>query len=159
MRKFLSRPGIPPAAAGLAILLQAIMARIILQADEGHVYVLGHALNWACSFHERFGLPCPTCGLTRSVVLTLHGQVERAWRIAPGGPALTLGVLFVAAGVLTLAAVQFWLSSRPVDGNRWLEQKIKMGLQSGALAWASVSIVVWLTGWAGQFSAALRAVQ
>jgi hypothetical protein len=157
MRKFLSRPGMPPAAAGLAILLQAMMARIILQADEARVYVFGHPLNWVCSFHERFGLPCPTCGLTRSVVLTLHGQVERAWRIAPGGPALTLGVLFVAAGVLMLAAVQLWTAGRPGNTN-WLERRIKMGLQNSTLAWASVSIVVWLIGWAGQFSAALRAV-
>jgi len=157
MRKFLSRPGMPPAAAGLAILLHALMARIVLQADEARVYVLGHPLNWVCSFHERFGLPCPTCGMTRSVVLTLHGEVERAWRIAPGGPAFTLGVLFVAAGVLVLAAAQFWTANRPGNTN-WLERRIKMGLQNSTLAWASVSIVVWLTGWAGQFSAALRTV-
>jgi hypothetical protein len=157
MGKFLSRPGMPPAAAGLAILLQALVARIILQADEARVYVLGHPFNWVCSFHERFGLPCPTCGMTRSVVLTLHGQVERAWRMAPGGAALTLGVLFVAAGVLVLAAVQLWTASRP-GNTSWLEHRIRMGLQNSTLAWASVSIVVWLTGWAGQFSAALRAV-
>jgi hypothetical protein len=148
MRKFLSRRGVPPAAAGLAILVQALVARMVLQADEVRVYFLGQPLNWACSFHERFGLPCPTCGLTRSVVLTLHGQVERAWRIAPGGPAFALGVLFTAAGLLLLAAAQ----SQP------LERKIKLGLQNGALAWAGVSLVIWLAGWAGQFSSALRAV-
>jgi Protein of unknown function (DUF2752) len=158
MRKLLSRPGMPPAVAGLAILLQAAVARIMLQADESRVYFLGHPLNWACSFYERFGLPCPTCGMTRSVVLALHGQWERAWRLAPGGPAFTLGVLFVAAGVLILAAAQFWLANRSVDRTIWLEHKIKLGLRSGALAWAAVSIVVWLTGWAGQFSFALRAV-
>jgi hypothetical protein len=158
MRRFLSRPGIPPAAAGLAILLDAAMARILLQADEARVYFLGHPLNWACSFHARFGLPCPTCGLTRSVILTLHGQVARAWRMAPGGPALTLGVLFAAAGVLILAGVQFWTANRPANRSRWLEQRFKMGLKAGTLAWASVSIVVWLAGWATQFSAALRAV-
>lgn len=157
MRRFLSRPGMPPAVAGLAILLQAAMARITLQADEARVYVLGHPLNWACSFHERFGLPCPTCGLTRSVILTLHGQLARAWHIAPGGPALTLGVLFVAVGVVLLAGVESWSANRPADG-RWLEQRFKLGLQTGALTWASVSTVVWLTGWAAQFSAALRAV-
>jgi len=158
MRKFLSRPGMAPAAAGLAILLQAAVARIFLQADEARVYFLGHPLNWACSFHARFGLPCPTCGLTRSVILTLHGQVERAWHLAPGGPALALGVLFVAAGVLLLAGVEFGMANRSAQSSSWLEHKIKTGLQTSTLAWASISIVVWLTGWATQFSAALRAV-
>ena len=158
MKRFLSRPGMPPTAAGLAILLEAALARIILQADEARVYVLGHPLNWACSFHERFGLPCPTCGLTRSVILTLHGQLERAWRIAPGGPALALGVLFVATGLLIPAAVEFCTANRDANGRRWLEHRIKLGLQTSTLAWASAAIVVWLTGWAEQFSSALRAV-
>jgi hypothetical protein len=157
MRRFLSRPGMPPAVAGFAILLQAALARVLLQADEARVYLLGHPLNWACSFHEHFGLPCPTCGLTRSVILTLHGQLQRAWRMAPGGPALTLGILFVAAGVLLLAGVELWSYSRSTNA-RWLEHRIKMGLQAGALGYAGVSTVVWLTGWAAQFSAALRAV-
>jgi hypothetical protein len=142
-----------PAAAGLAILLEAGLARVVFQADEARVYALGRPLNWACSFRERFGLPCPTCGLTRSMILTLHGQLERAWRIAPGGPALALGVLFAAAGLLILAAAELWTANRS-----GLDQRMKLGLQTGTLAWASVSIVVWLAGWAAQFSAALRAV-
>jgi hypothetical protein len=147
----------PAAAAGLTIFLQAAVARFLLQADEARVYFLGHPLRWACSFYERYGLPCPTCGLTRSVILTLHGQLDRAWKIAPGGPALTLGVLFVAAGLLVLAGAAFWSANRTGDG-RWLEQRIKMGLQTGALGWAGVSTVVWLTAWASQFSAAIRAM-
>jgi hypothetical protein len=69
-----------------------------------------------------------------------------------------MGVLFVAISLSILAAAEFWPANRPADGSRWLERKIKMGLQSGTLAWAGVSIVVWLTGWATQFSTALRAV-
>ncbi|HUI79224.1 MAG TPA: DUF2752 domain-containing protein [Bryobacteraceae bacterium] len=157
MRKLLSRPGTAPAAAGLAILLQAAIARMILAADETRVYFLGHPLNWECSLRAHYGLPCPTCGLTRSVILTLHGHLARAWHLAPGGPALTLGVLLAAAGVLILAAAQF-LSANRTHGNRWLEQRIKLTLQSGTIVWASVSIVIWLAGWAGQFSSALQAV-
>lgn len=158
MRKLMSRQGMAPGAAGLAILLQAALARIVLRADETRVYFLEHPLNWVCALRERFGLPCPTCGLTRSVILTLHGQLGRAWHIAPGGPALTLGVLFVAGGILVLAAVELSAANRQDDGRRRLEEKIKIGLQSGALAWAGVSTVVWLAGWAAQFSAALRAM-
>ena len=157
MKRFLSRPGIPPAVAGLTILFQAVLARIVLLADETRVYALGHPLQWACSFHQRFGLPCPTCGLTRSLVLTLHGQLARAWRVAPGGPALTLGVLFVAVGLLILAAVEFRSAERPFDKRR-TERTIRKGLEGGTLAWAGISTMVWLAGWVIQFSFALRAM-
>ena len=157
MRKLLSRPGMAPAVAGLAILVQAVLARVLLQADETRVYVLGHALDWVCALRARFGLPCPTCGLTRSVILTLHGQVSRAWHVAPGGPPLTLGVLLVALGILALAAVELSSNRAAGDGN-WLEKRMKTGLQTGALAWAGISTVVWLAGWVSQFSAALQAM-
>lgn len=155
MERVLSRTGISAAAAGLVILFDAAVARVIFQADETRVYLLGHPLNWECSFHAHTGLPCPTCGLTRSVILTLHGHLERAWHVAPGGPALALALLLAAAGMLIVATLQ--LGSPKEWGNRWPEQKITIGLQSGTIACASISIAIWLAGWVDQFSHALRA--
>ena len=85
--------------------------------------------------------------------------METVWSrrpIAPGGPALTLAVLLAAAGLFLLGAVQFTGNNR-TPRLRW-EQKIKLGLQTGTIAWAGISIAVWLIGWAEQFSLALRAV-
>ena len=157
MRNQLSRPGVAAAVAGLAILLDAAMARFLLAADEAQVYVLGHPLHWVCGFYARFGLPCPTCGLTRSVILSLHGEIARAWRVAPGGPAFTLGVLVAAVGLLMLAAAELWSTQKRAENWR-LEPGIKRALATGTIAWACVSIAIWLAGWAGQFSTALRAV-
>ena len=88
-------------AAGVLILLDAIAARVVLTADEACVYVFGHAIAWECAW-RRAGLPCPTCGMTRSVVMALHGEIGRAWHVAPGGPVLAAGLLAVAAALLGL---------------------------------------------------------
>src|ERR1700757_4851639 len=157
MGRVLSRTGIPAAAAGIAILFDVAMARAIFAADETRVYLLGHPLNWECSFHAHTGLPCPTCGLTRSLILTLHGHLERAWHVAPGGPALALAVLLAAVGLLVLAAAQLW-PAKLRGGSRWLEENASIGLRTGTIACASISIAIWLAGWVEQFSHTLWAV-
>jgi len=44
-----------------------------------------------CLFHRLLGLPCPTCGLTRSWSALLHGQPGAALRFHLFGPALLAG--------------------------------------------------------------------
>lgn len=41
-------------------------------------------LPWpSCVFHDITGLPCLTCGATRSAIAFLHGQFFTAWRWNP----------------------------------------------------------------------------
>jgi hypothetical protein len=145
MAQSLSRPGAAPTAVGLFILLQMTAGRLLLDADELRVYVLGHPINWTCALKARFGLPCPTCGLTRSVVLSLHGEIARAWNMAPGGPVAVLGCLAFAIALLFLNGVM----------PRYRE-RMKAAIRSGALAYAALAATVWIAGWAAQFTAALR---
>jgi len=145
MAQSLSRPGAAPTAVGLFILLQMAAGRLLLDADELRVYVLGHPINWACALKARFGLPCPTCGLTRSIVLSLHGEIARAWNVAPGGPVAVLGCLALAIALLLLNGV----APR-------LRERMKTAIRSGALAYAAIAATVWIAGWAAQFTAALR---
>src|SRR2546430_2601175 len=83
-------------AAGLVIWLDAVIAALVLRADESRVYVLGHPIAWVCALRSQYHLPCPTCGLTRSLVLSLHGELGRAWNIAPAGPVALFGLLAFA---------------------------------------------------------------
>lgn len=57
------------------------------------VSLLGHGL---CPSRELLGLPCPGCGLTRSILLILRGQWAESWRLQPFGYAwLALAVVFI----------------------------------------------------------------
>lgn len=38
-----------------------------------------------CIFKARWGIPCPGCGLTRSVLLILQGRFAEAWAMHPFG--------------------------------------------------------------------------
>ena len=145
-----SRPGLAPAAAGLAIMLDAALAWLVLRADEARVYVLGRPIGWVCGLRSRLGLPCPTCGMTRSLVLSLHGEVERAWHVAPAGPVALFGLLALSGALLVLGCSQLL-------GTRELELRAKSWIQRGALVYAGAAIMVWLGGWAMSFSAALHA--
>lgn len=49
-----------------------------------------------CTIYNLTGLPCPGCGITRSVVCAAHGQATQAFRFHPLGP-----LVFAALVVLT----------------------------------------------------------
>lgn len=61
------------------------------------------SLGWGipCFFHRFTGLPCPGCGLTRSVLALLHGHVHEAFLLHPFGPlALLVLVMSLATAVM-----------------------------------------------------------
>lgn len=51
-----------------------------------------------CSFLRVTGLPCPGCGLTRSVVAAFRGDLATAWALNPLG--ILFALLFLLLGVL-----------------------------------------------------------
>lgn len=70
-----------------------------------------------CPFRLLTGIPCPTCGMTRSWVHTAHGQWAEAVSQHPLGPAVMLLVL-VATVVLAahLVTRRWWLPPRLLTG-------------------------------------------
>lgn len=90
-----------------------------------------------CIFKIMSGIPCPGCGLTRSVVLLMHGDVSGSLFFHP------LGVVFVL-GAMVLAAVDlfgWWRSRRagraPLSPS-WLLDRIA---QTPA-AWVLVGVLM-----------------
>jgi hypothetical protein len=98
-----ARPGFASAAVGVLLLAQMAASRILLRATASGVALLGDSLSGECLFRRLTGRPCPTCGMTRSIVLTLNGQIGAAWRVNFAGPAWVLAVSTVAFGLLWLA--------------------------------------------------------
>jgi hypothetical protein len=148
-----ARPGFPALVIGCVTLADALAARWLLRADEEHVFVLGRPIEWVCALRSRFGLPCPTCGLTRSVVMSLHGEFARAWRMAPVGPVAVIGLLAFAIAMLALAWLQWtrpWLKTP-----KW-EVRARVCIRRGVAIYAVVALVAWLGGWAVSFRAAMQ---
>jgi len=145
-----SRPGVAPAATAAAILAQCVAGRLLLDADEARVYLLGRPIAVECALRRQYGLPCPTCGITRSLVLSLHGDLGAAWRMAPVGPVAIFGLLTFCAALLVLAAIEWNRAGRRAG-------EVKTWIRRGTLAWAGASVMVWIGGWAATFLAAWHA--
>jgi hypothetical protein len=109
--------------AGLALLAAALLPAARL--DRSPV---------VCPFRRLTGLPCPTCGLTRSWVALLHGRLGESVSLHPFGPLTAAAAALFASGVdkrsPTLAAR---LRSGPMLG-------------AAAAAWLAVWLVRLRTG-------------
>jgi hypothetical protein len=82
------------------------------------------------------------------VVLTLHGHVLQAWKLAPGGAVAVAGGLAFAAGLLALAGLRAAGSSAA--------GAFQARLRTSALAGTAIILIVWLGGWAVEFAGALH---
>jgi hypothetical protein len=98
-----ARPGIASAAVGMLLLAQIAAAALLLRASQDGVWLLGHPIGGVCLFRRLTGLPCPACGMTRSIVLTLNGHLGAALRLNLAGPVWVLAVATIAAALLWLA--------------------------------------------------------
>jgi Protein of unknown function (DUF2752) len=145
-----ARPGFPAFIIGCVTLADLATGRALLRADEARVYLAGRPLDFQCAFRAATGLPCPTCGLTRSAVMSLHAEFARAWSMAPGGPVAVAGVAAFAMAMVVLAFVQWvGVEDRTAFVRRWIRR--------GALAYGAAATIVWLGGWIVNLEAALAA--
>jgi hypothetical protein len=103
-----------------------------------------------CIFKLMSGLPCPGCGLTRSVVLLMHGDVAGSLYYHP------LGLLFVAGAILlaVVDAYGWWQARRDGEAPRspgWLLERLSQTpapwvLIAGMLALYLVRLPLYLLG-------------
>jgi hypothetical protein len=145
-----SRAGFPAFAVAFVTFADLAAARALLRADEARVYFAGRALDLQCAFREATGLPCPTCGLSRSIVMSLHGEFARAWKMAPAGPVAVAGVALFAAALLVYALLH-------ARGGAPRISAMRLWVRRGALAYAAAIVAIWAGGWWNAFTAALHA--
>jgi Protein of unknown function (DUF2752) len=89
-----------------------------------------------CLFKEATGLPCPSCGATRSLLFLFHGQVVAAFMTNPLGPLLALSVTIVPLWIaVDVARRKESFYRRYV----WVEQ---LFIQSKWLTAVAVTVVV-----------------
>lgn len=75
-----------------------------------------------CAFKTITGLPCPTCGLTRTVIALSRGDLERGLFLNPlAAMACGFGLLYLvyAAAVLALRLPRFRPTVSSAGAQRW----------------------------------------
>lgn len=81
------------AAVPAAVLI--LLAVLVPPPVRGGTSLLG--LPPLCIFRNLTGLPCPGCGITRSVVCCAHGHWSDALRYHPLGPAVLIALVSLVA--------------------------------------------------------------
>lgn len=88
-----------------------------------------------CVLKRTTGIPCPSCGSTRSMLSLLHGDIVRAWLWNPFG-------FFILGGLLV---VPFWLTHDVIRKQRTLMaayQNMEKIVKQKMIAWPLVIIVL-----------------
>lgn len=73
-----------------------------------------------CSFHESTGLPCPGCGLTRSVTSIFHAEWGLAWRYNPFGYGFAAVFVVLAAFAFVPKSVRMRWREKPPIPDKWI---------------------------------------
>ena len=80
--------------------------------------LVAHARGYGvCLFKTIFGIDCPACGITRSVMAMFNGSMTEAFRFHPAGP-VVLGIV----GIITLY-LAIVLFTKHKGMNWWKEVK------------------------------------
>jgi hypothetical protein len=146
LTKWANRAGSAPGLVGALLLVQLAFVRALASATPERAYLFGRELHWDCWFKQHFGFPCPTCGMTRSVLLTLHGQFNEAARLNPAGLLLVFGVVLLG---LALIFLMFYRARRTSLDAGVVHRRIRLT----ASAYGSLLVVVLFAHWLAEIAA------
>jgi hypothetical protein len=95
-----------------------------------------------CPFRALTGLPCPGCGLTRSWVYLMHGDIGSSLANNWFGPVLILAVV-----VLAVVSVRSRLGGkRPADLDKLVKSKVVLGLFALFITYGAMRLILTMTG-------------
>jgi len=76
-------------------------ALLVEPRPDNWVYLFGQQLGDTCAMIQLFGVPCPSCGMTRSFAWAARFQGVSSWLYNPAG--LTMFLSITGAGLLGAA--------------------------------------------------------
>ncbi len=127
--------------AGVFFTAMAVLFAVFALVSAGIVNFTGHI---PCGFKQKYNLPCPTCGMTTSVVAFMQGKVLEAFYIQPAAALLCIigGILTFLAFIAAVFGVYF-----PFVNRFFTAIKIRY--------WVAVLIIIIAVGWAITLARAL----
>ncbi|HEY1381101.1 MAG TPA: DUF2752 domain-containing protein [Gemmataceae bacterium] len=123
-------------AAGLVVLF-AVAAWLDPYGPDGLPRAMGTHTQLGlpeCNFLRLTGLPCPSCGMTTSFALLMHGDVLSSLRVNPVGTLLALTLLAAIPWSLVGAVRGRWLWVRTLEP--WLLKAVIVFTGLALLRWA-----------------------
>jgi hypothetical protein len=91
----------------LAACASIVLAALLLEPSGDFVRVGPWTLPSVCTFRQMTGVPCPGCGLTRSIVAAVHGDWSASYSYH------RLGLVFVLYLAMQTAYRLTWLAVEP----------------------------------------------
>ena len=134
----LSRESLKTGLGGLALLASLALARGLAGATPAAVHVAGSEMPVVCPSRLLFGVTCPGCGMTRSVLLTLGGDLRGALTVNPAGPVLVATLILLAAQLLFAARVN--------EGGTPAKRRLLSWASLYGVVVASVMLIQWAGG-------------
>lgn len=129
-----------------AIVCLGIIVFFTVFALAGHYKIdMGLFLGY-CGFKQRYGLPCPTCGMTTATLAFAQGRIIEAFYIQPACGFLCCVMVLVA--ILTFIIAVFGVYFRFIE--RFFNE-VKLWYMIVAL------VIIIAAGWAVTFTRALAA--
>jgi hypothetical protein len=76
----------------LVVGLLSVLVSVVFypSEDPNWTMILGRQFGGECGFQMAFGLPCPSCGMTRSWVWLVRGEIGKAFAYNAAGAMLLL---------------------------------------------------------------------
>lgn len=109
-----------------------VFSRLVEFSPDGGIELAGRQLGAACLFQGWTNVPCPFCGLSRSMVALAHGGLRQAFSCHPLGPFVaTLFIAFVIATVIST-----WHKNRPIIETRAFSRIILILVVASLSLWA-----------------------
>jgi hypothetical protein len=142
-------PWVRGSLLGLALALVAVFVVAVwidpYNADGSPMTMASHTKLGLppCTFYLTTGLPCPSCGMTTSFALLMHGDVKNSLRANAIGTLLAGFCLLLVPWSLASAVCQRALFIRSVE--RAITWVILVFFSLLLLRWAIVVVLAWLT--------------
>jgi hypothetical protein len=133
--------GATPGFVGASLLLLLVTLRALASATPERVFFLGREIVWGCLFRRAFGVPCPACGMTRGVLLTLDGHITDALRLNPAAPLLVVGLILFAVALIFVAIYQRAHDPRAVGR---LHARVRVATRAYAGLLFAVTLAHWI---------------
>ena len=108
------------ALAALALVAMLTVLTYMARVPDGQpeaVELWGHKIPPMCLFRRLTGRPCPGCGITRAVILAVHGRIKQSLEVHPSGVWVCawLGVQLLVRMSLAICPFRRW-SAWLLDG-------------------------------------------